>query len=200
MTRIEPAKDAPESSEFGFPRPLQPGDVVLAHPQRANASAPALSRSALFALLNATDLAPFPPIAEHFGDVRLACARDWVFKARAKDGVDTIDDAVEALGCAQDLSRRLGLWHPAKTWFAVRFDGFFWVCNAAPRMQRYHELQSVFARVRLLWGALILYCKASILHKVFLDPKIDNFGLCGASSASYYIDDEIYDRFVPHMS
>lgn len=98
-----------------------------------------------------------------------------------------------------ERERRLGVHHPAKTWFLWRRDNGVWICNHTPRLLALHvgltELRGD-QRLPALGEVLNLYARAAA-SGLRLDEGLSNFGLAGDGRV-YYLDDDLYpwDEFV----
>ncbi len=117
-----------------------------------------------------------------------ALTRRWVLKANLRRRSRDAERAFQEAGAAAALHARLGLWHPAKTWFVLRERGRFLPGNATPRLHLLSEmpLRALFEwqRLRLVWRA------AQAGYR--LDARGVNFGRAPGSLSLYYLDDEIY--------
>lgn len=91
--------------------------------------------------------------------------------------------------------RRLGVYHPQKTWFVLEQDKVFIPGNLTPRMQPCHEqLQkldepSVIAFFSTYFD---VYLRTFKEHQIALDEGLSNFGL-DSEGRFFYLDDDYYD-------
>ena len=119
---------------------------------------------------------------------------DSVLKLKTDGGFDTSEIARSWCTDLLDKSRKIGLYHPAKTWF-IHLDKDIWrLGNIAPRMEPLHmAIEQVAPRKALEWllHISIIYLRhASDFHER-LDEGLSNFGLA-KDGLIYYLDDDFY--------
>jgi hypothetical protein len=162
-------------------KPESPGCVTVLAPNGA------LTAEEIFALM--IEAEDWRPVSDLRTPMAFALARDWVFKSdlsRRRLACDRV--ALDVLHNVE-VAAKVGIWHPAKTWFLVRVRRRYLVCSATPRL---HILPRVGLR-RLLGVAqrrrLIAKAAACGLR---LDNRRSNFGYSLDSWRLYYLDDEVY--------
>jgi predicted phosphodiesterase len=119
------------------------------------------------------------------------------YKIKEKDARRFITQAIER-------ERKLGIYHPSKTWFLI-FDEaqeFPLIANITARLTPLNDLDSLTPAVtaerytQLLGEMFQLYLESAARHDLSLDISLSNFAL-DAQQKLYYIDDDVYtwDRF-----
>lgn len=197
------------ASELWFPRPVTPSDVTVIHRPGA------FSSLDLFSLLVDNSSEEWDHKVGPDSSTRLLFSQGKVIKT----------DCTRASGCPAEaraivadsirLTRSLGIWHPAKTWFLLHAQGHYWPCNITPllesvadsldidaqqdqgliKIQFFMKLWSKPASWRnwLTWHRVITFClKIAIRHKLFMDTSPSNFGCESGRNRLFYLDDELY--------
>ena len=119
------------------------------------------------------------------------------YQLKEKDARRFITQAVER-------ERKLGLYHPSKTWFLI-FDTaheFPLIANITVRLVPLNDLGSfkppvtTVRYIELLSEMLRLYLEIAARHDLSLDISVSNFAI-DTQQKLYYIDDDVYawDRF-----
>lgn len=119
------------------------------------------------------------------------------YQLKEKDARRFITQAVER-------ERKLGIYHPSKTWFLIFDDSqeFPLIANITARLVPLNEPDKITpplsgARyIELLGEMLRLYLETAARHDLSLDISVSNFAV-DAQQKLYYIDDDVYawDRF-----
>ncbi|HEY0634490.1 MAG TPA: hypothetical protein VGE00_03825, partial [Gammaproteobacteria bacterium] len=119
------------------------------------------------------------------------------YQLKEKDARRFIDQALAR-------ERRLGVYHPSKTWFLI-FDAeqeFPLIANITARLVPLNDLDQLTpplndARyIELLGEMFHLYLQIAAQHELALDISLSNFAL-DQQQKLYYIDDDVYawDQF-----
>lgn len=119
------------------------------------------------------------------------------YQLKEKDARRFITQAIER-------ERKLGIYHPSKTWFLIFNDAeeFPLIANITARLVPLNDLDSLTVPVdnrryiELLGAMFRLYLETAVRHDLSLDISISNFAL-DPQLKLYYIDDDVYawDRF-----
>ncbi len=125
-----------------------------------------------------------------------------ILKIRAEIRINQ-RDALNWANQALDKDRKLGVYHPDKTWF-VAFsqvgDELPLIGNICPLLKPLHKLLDVdtadaqgLARLEAMFD---LYLRVARAHELRLDEGLSNYGL-SPDGTLYYLDDDTYnwDRF-----
>jgi len=175
---------------FPFPRPDHPSQVVVP------AAGGTLDGAELFRLLTDSGAhEAWTQLSEHSHSIRLLVSRGWVFKTRPDDLIERLDRTLEILDALAARTARLGVWHPAKTWFALRLRDGYLPCNACPRLLTLGDLPGWPSRLGLRLRLLVhqrRLVRQAVARGCLLDFQPQNFGYDAAEQRFYYIDDEVY--------
>ncbi len=106
---------------------------------------------------------------------------------------------------ALDKERKLGVYHPHKTWFVATPDDAEKNCiigNICPLLRPLHKILAALDSTQAAQGLVYLeqlwdmYFAVAVQHELRLDEGLSNFGL-DAQDTLHYLDDDTYswDRF-----
>jgi hypothetical protein len=132
----------------------------------------------------------FPSSMDPRTPMALAITGDWVLKANlARRRCNPALAALHVMWMTR-LTMRLGVWHPAKTWFLLADRRRYVPCSATPRLRILSELGWLARRpARIRAAALAVRAARAGVH---LDFSNGNFGAEPCGSRVYYVDDEVY--------
>ena len=178
MPRIERLKRRP-SRRLG--QPESPDCVIVVEPNGA------LTTDAIFALMRqARDWRPAP---DPRTPMAFSIAPGWIFKSdltrRGLDAVPVANHVKQMI----ELTAKVGVWHPSKTWFLLRVRRRYLACCATPEL----VLPPIIGPVRLLARFQKRRLKKQAnAWGLRLDDRMYNFGYEPGSWRLYYLDDEVY--------
>jgi hypothetical protein len=161
--------------------PETPGCVTVVEPNGA------LTPPEIFALMTqSTDWRPAP---DPRTPMAFAIAPGWVFKSdlsrRRLDRERVVRDVSRMI----DLTAKVGVWHPAKTWFLLRLRRRHLVCSATPLLIIPPKIGVRRLLARLQKRGIVARAAACGLR---LDERRRNFGYDPGNWRLYYLDDEVY--------
>lgn len=188
MLQLVRSSDPPAPQPpYRFPRPSRPADILL--PDGTGVP----TAVEIFDLLaDPSAQEAWTHLTRDADSIRLLVSKGWVFKTRPTDKLDDLREATGKLEACNQYTARIGVWHPAKKWFALRASHELWLCNVSPRLRTLDQFWSIAQRSkwRLLWCWLKLVVERR--HGLALDLKLRNFGVESGSGKIFYIDDEVY--------
>lgn len=125
---------------------------------------------------------------------QLHVTADSVLKLKTDGGFDTSEIAQSWCKGLLEKNRKIGLYHPAKTWF-IHMDNDIWrLGNITPRMEPLHvAIEDASPKKALEWllHISVVYLRhASNFHER-LDEGLSNFGIA-KDGLIYYLDDDFY--------
>lgn len=100
---------------------------------------------------------------------------------------------------AIEQERRLGVYHPDKTWFLVtsQDETKINIANIAPLLKPLHQYQTLLSEfsidefLQFIEKAIRLYVETASQHELALDLSLSNFGI-DKNHKVYYLDDDVY--------
>jgi len=91
------------------------------------------------------------------------------------------------------LEERIGVWHPDKFHFLLRWGGRWHPTSACPEMQTLRSIEDADARLASYTRMLVMALRVSRDHRVGLDINPSNFGTLEEDGQLFYLDDEVYE-------
>jgi hypothetical protein len=162
-------------------KPESPGCVTVLE---ANGALPA---EEIFTLM--IEAHDWRPVTDLRTPMAFALAGNWVFKSDLSRRCLARDRVALEVARNVELAAKVGIWHPAKTWFLVRVRRRYLVCSATPRL---HILPRVGLRPLFAVAQRRRLIARAAACGLRLDNRRSNFGYDPDSWRLYYLDDEVY--------
>jgi hypothetical protein len=167
-----------------FPHPISVSDIITMETYRN------MSNQEIYSIL--TDPTAWDWDEKSDSSYRFLCSQGWVFKTRTRHRNTDISVVMSRLTQSLYLTKLLKIWHPAKTWFILSADGYYWIANMTPKMTTLEEIPVQERKKK--WGRKERSLKKKTLryYRLYLDSNSRNFGFCKDGKLLYYLDDEVY--------
>ena len=128
---------------------------------------------------------------------RLLSARGLIFKVDLARGARSPERIRGWIDGQLALAARLGIWHPDKQYFLLRWGGHWHPASVCPVMETLRTVTDVDARLASYTRMLALGLRIRREHGVGLDANPSNFGTLEPDGELFYLDDEVYEASDP---
>jgi hypothetical protein len=147
----------------------------------------ALSAGQIFTIISTA--ADWRPADHPRTPMAFALAPGWVFKSNLSWRERNRARAIERVMQMIELTAKLGVWHPARTWFLLHDRRRYVPCNATPLLM---PPPQAGVRRLLSWFEQQHLIVRAAAYGVRLDHQPYNFGCDRDTRRLYYLDDEVY--------
>ena len=179
-----------------FPKPSLPADIRIA------GVGGALNRDRMFDLLSDPSAVEWRDKVGVTGPLdgsakatsRLIASSGWVLKTNIALAARAAEDIASRIRVAMEMSGRVRLWHPDKTWAVYRAGDSWYSLSATPELRTVRRIVGFANKVRGWTTMCELAVEIAQTAGIGLDLNPSNFGDLPNDARLYYLDDEWYPQ------